>query len=175
MSFGLLDVILLVILGGFLFYGIWVGFIQTLGGLVGTIFGAAIAGHFHVAAATWFNGKFGGDLNVEKIVAFIIIFIVADRLIGLIFFLVSRLFRFVNVIPFLSSINRLAGAVMGLIEGGVVLGLAIYIAVRLPFGGWVFSQLQTSEVAKYLIKIGDFTAPLLPEAIRMLQRIIPFI
>jgi len=171
---GLLDIILLVILGGFVFYGFWVGFLQALGALVGTIFGAAIAGHYYEPLAIFANGKFGGDINVEKIIAFIIIFVVADRLIGLVFYILSRVFRFVNVIPFLSSINRLAGTILGLIEGGVVLGLAIYVAVRLPFGGWVLTQLQASEVAKYLIKIGDFTAPLLPEAVRIVQRLIPF-
>jgi len=171
---GLLDVILLIIIGGFVLYGFWVGLIQAFGALVGTIFGAAIAGHFYEPLALWANGRFAGDLNVEKIVAFILVFILANRLIGLIFYIIGKMFKFITALPFLSSINRLAGAIFGLLEGGVVLGLSVYIAVRLPFGGWVFSQLQISEVAKYLIKIGDFTAPLLPQAIQLLQRLIPF-
>lgn len=171
---GLIDIILLIILGGFVLYGLWVGLIQAFGAVVGVIFGAAVAGHYFETMALWANGKFSGDLNVEKIVAFIIIFILVNRLIGLVFYIVSRIFRFVNIIPFLNSINRLAGAVFGLVEGGIVLGLSIYIAVRLPFSGWALSQLQVSEVARYLIKIGDFTAPLLPQAIQILQRIIPF-
>lgn len=154
-------------------YGVWVGLIQAFGAVVGVIFGAAVAGHYFESFALWANGKFAGDLNVEKIIAFIIIFILVNRLIGLVFYLVSRIFRFINVIPFLNSINRLAGAIFGLLEGGVVLGLSVYIAVRLPFSGWFFSQLQVSAVAKYLVKVGDFTAPLLPQAIQILQRIIP--
>lgn len=171
---GLLDIILLIILGGFVLYGVWVGLIQAFGSVVGVIFGAAVAGHYFERLALWANGKFSGDLNVEKIIAFILIFILVNRLIGLVFYIIGRIFKFISVIPFLSSINRLAGAAFGLIEGGVVMGLSVYIAVRLPFGGWVFSQLQTSEVAKYLVKIGDFTAPLLPRAVQILQQIIPF-
>lgn len=166
----LFDVILIVILGGFVLFGFWFGLIHTLGALVGTIAGAWAAGHYYDALAVWVNGLVGGSLNVLRVIVFIVLFTVVNRLVGLLFFLVEKVFNVVSIIPFLKTINRLAGAILGLAEGVLVVGLSIYIASRYPLGEWFTTMvLARSSVARYLSGLGDVLAPLLPEAVRTLR------
>jgi len=49
----LFDLILLLVLGGFVFYGLWFGLINTLGVLVGTIAGAFLAARWYEPVADW--------------------------------------------------------------------------------------------------------------------------
>ncbi len=60
----LFDLILIIILGGFVLFGLWFGFIHTLGSLLGIVVGAFVAGHYYSGFADW--GSFiwgGGDLG----------------------------------------------------------------------------------------------------------------
>jgi len=167
----LFDIILLVILGGFVLFGLWFGLIHTLGALLGTLVGAWIAGHYYLSFADWL-GKIFGYSNTVKMISFIVIFIIANRLIGLIFYIIDKIFKFVAIIPFLKTINRLGGAILGFIEGILVIGVSLYIASRYPLGEWFIRSLADSTVAHWLIKIAKIITPLLPEVIRQLKSVI---
>jgi membrane protein required for colicin V production len=167
----ILDIILLIILGGFVLFGLWFGLIHTLGALLGTVVGAWIAGHYYISAASWLSGIFG-DSNTVKIVSFIIIFMIANRLIGLIFYILDRVFRIVSIIPFLKTINRLAGAILGFLEGILVIGVSLFVMSRYPLGDWFTNELIVSPVAHWLIVAAKLIVPLLPEVIRQLKAII---
>src|SRR3989339_1763645 len=97
------DIILLIILGGFVLYGLWFGLIQTLGGLVGVIVGSLLASRMYIPIAAWITDIFGVGENLSKVIAFIIIFVIIQRLVGFIFYLVDRIFKFISIIPFLKS------------------------------------------------------------------------
>ncbi|MEK7516515.1 MAG: CvpA family protein [Patescibacteria group bacterium] len=166
----LFDIILIVILGGFVLFGFWFGLIHTLGALVGTVVGAWAAGHYYDALALWLSGIIGGNLNVLRVIVFVVLFTIVNRLVGLLFFILEKVFKVLTIIPFLKTINRLAGAVLGLAEGVLVLGLSIYIASRYPLGEWFTGMvLARSSVARYLSGLADVLAPLLPEAVRTLR------
>lgn len=167
----LLDIILLIILGGFVLFGLWFGLIHTLGALLGTVVGALIAGHYYLPFADWL-GNFFGHTNTVKIISFIIIFVIANRLIGLIFYIIDKIFKIFSILPFLKTINRLAGAILGFLEGILIIGVSLYVASRYPLGDWFNNALTNSSVAHWLITVAKIITPLLPEVIRQLKSVI---
>ncbi|MBI2099445.1 CvpA family protein [Candidatus Uhrbacteria bacterium] len=167
MSF--VDIILLIILGGFVLFGFWFGIIHTLGALVGTVAGAYVAGHYFASIAEFFSGRFGGSLPVWKIIVFIIVFTIVNRLVGLVFYLIEKIFKILTIIPFLKTINRLAGAVLGFAEGALVLGLILHVAGAIPVSAVFLEKIVgPSEIGRWLIGIARVLLPLLPEALRVL-------
>ncbi len=166
------DLILLLILGGFVAYGLWFGLIHSLGALVGTIAGAFFAARWYDDFASWLGFLFGGRENLAKVVCFLFLFIIINRLIGFGFWLADKIFSILTIIPFLKTINRLLGAAFGFIEGVLVLGLTLYVALRFPLGEWFTESLANSKVAHYLITVANILKPLLPEILKQIKSII---
>ncbi|MBI5621759.1 CvpA family protein [Candidatus Falkowbacteria bacterium] len=167
----LFDLILVIILGGFVMFGFWFGFIHTLGSLLGIVAGAFVAGHYYQGLASW--GSFiwgGGDLGY--VIAFMIILIFVNRIVGLLFYVVDRIFEFLTIIPFLKTIDRLAGALLGFLEGAFTLGLVLFFLSRYPVNEWLSGQLVASTIAPWLVGMAQVLAPLLPEILRQLQGVI---
>ncbi len=160
------DIILLIILGGFVLYGLWFGLIQTLGGLVGVIVGSLLASRMYIPIAAWITDIFGVGENLSKVIAFIIIFVIIQRLVGFIFYLVDRIFKFISIIPFLKSLNRLAGAVLGFIEGALVIGAILFFVAQYPISETIENSLQESQVANRLVRSYRVLSPLLPQELR---------
>lgn len=168
----ILDVVLILALFGFVFFGFWVGLIHALGGLIGSIVGAVVASRLFEPLAVQWAGLFGGNENLARIVIFIILFVIVNRLIGLGFWIIEKMFNFFSVIPFLKTINRLGGAVFGFVEGVLVIGVTIYVASRFPLGGLFTTSLQGSDIAKKLVEISSFITPLLPVLLRQVRSVI---
>jgi membrane protein required for colicin V production len=167
------DVILLLFLAGFVFYGFFFGLIRTLGSIVGVLVGAFLASRYYLVVFEWVRDLAFGYNNIGKVVVFIILFTIINRLVGLVFAILDRTFNIISIIPFLKTINRLAGALLGFLEGALILGLIIYVASKysfLPslFGGWIVD----SEMVPFLLKFVNLLLPLLPEALKMIQGII---
>ena len=154
----IIDIVLLIILSGFIFYGLFFGLIRTLGSLIGWVAGLWLTFIFYLTAYGWVKNLFFGYELAGKIIVFIALFTLINRLIGFIFALADRTFDLLSIIPFLKTINRLAGAVLGFIEGGLVLGLALLFISQSAFGGW----LAASKVAPFLIGFAQAITPLLP-------------
>jgi len=170
---GIFDIILLLILAGFVFYGLFFGLIKTLGSLAGVVVGAWVASHFYLQAFVWVEDLSFGYENLGKIIAFIIIFTVANRLTNLVFSILDRAFDFLTIIPFLKTINRLAGAILGLVEGALVLGLLLYMSVRYtPLSTWFGQLLVDSQVAPRLLEFTEVLTPFFPEILEKLQSLI---
>ncbi len=164
----LVDIIIIVLLGGFVLFGLWFGFIHAFGALIGTIAGAFIASRMYEGAAQWVHALIGGSLNLERVIAFLLIFIVVDRLVGLAFFVVEKIFKFLTIIPFLRTIDRLLGGVLGFVEGVLVLGTTLYFASRFPFAS-IGGYIESSSLAHWLINAAGVLIPLIPAAIRTLR------
>lgn len=164
-----IDIIFLIAIGGFTLFGLWFGLIHTLGSLVGTILGAIIAGNYYEPVAERADFIFGDHDNLARLVCFLIIFIIVNRLVGFIFHLIGKVFDLITKLPFLNAINRLAGAILGFLEGVLVVGMFVYMAARYPLIEWFNTALVTSQIAPWALKIGKILVPLLPEFIKQLQ------
>ena len=149
--------------------GLWFGLIHSLGALVGTIAGAFLAARWYEPVASWFSFLFGDHDNLARIVCFFILFIIIDRLVGLIFWIINKIFSVLTVIPFLKTINRLVGAIFGFLEGVLVLGLTLIFIKMYPLGDWFSGIVADSKVAEYLVRAGKLFLPLLPEMVKQVK------
>lgn len=160
------DLILLIILFGFVLYGFWFGLIHTLGGLVGVVIASILATRLYEPLGEWAHLIFGGPLNIVEVITFIIVFFLITRVVGFAFYIAERIFKFISIIPFLKSINRLLGAILGFAEGVFLVGGVILVMAVVPLGSRVERALSASSVARYLVGTYRVMTPLLPRELR---------
>lgn len=167
------DISLLVILCGFIVNGLFQGLIRLIGRIAGLIVGAYVASHFYLGFFGWWQNLAVGHESIGKVIAFIILFILAAKLSDLFFVLLEKAFKIIAIIPGSRFINNILGAILGLFEGALFLGLIIYVISRYAFIGNFFgTQLTSSIVAPYLLKVVNIILPLLPEALKALKSVI---
>ena len=168
-----IDVIMTVILSGFIFYGLFFGLIRTLGNFLGVLIAAFLASRFYLPAAAYLEGFFFGYGNLGRVATFIVLFSLINRLSCFFFYLLDRSFDLISIIPFLKTFNRLGGALLGALTGSLVLGLFLFVAGRYAVvGHWFDFWLQDSQLAPYFLKIAAFLWPLLPEVLTKVKSLI---
>lgn len=165
MTFTLLDVILLLAVFGFSLFGLWFGLIHTVGTLLGTIIGAAVAARLYSFVP--------GEL--ASIISFVVITFAVSRLVGMGIALVERVFHIISIIPFLKTINRLGGGIFGFIEGVLFTGVVLIVASRYNLGPWFTDAMTQSKVAPPLVEAAKILLPLLPVALQRIQSYIPWV
>jgi len=169
----LIDVVFIIILAGFTFYGIFNGLVKMLGYLIGLVVGAWVASHYYEQVYNWLSWMFFNNENLGKIIAFILILGIATKVISWAFNLIDKAINFASILPFIKSINKLAGGFFGLIEGILFLGLIVYIASRYTLiDSFVANQLVGSQIAPYLMQGANLVTPFFPEALRVLRSLI---
>jgi len=173
----ILDISLLIILAGFIINGLFKGLINLVGRVLGLFIGVYIASHFHVQIFQWARGVFNININQSagQIISFIVVFILATYLIDLLFKLIEKIFNLLAIIPGSKYLNNLAGAILGFFEGALFLGLIIFVASRYALIGSLLGldeKLSNSLVSPFLLKIVDLALPILPEALKTIQKII---
>lgn len=167
------DTILLIALAGFVFYGLFFGLIRTFGTFVGIFVGAFLASRLYIPVSEWIEGYFFGYPNLGKVIVFLILFTLINRLVCFGFYLIEKAFNLISIIPFLKTINRLAGAALGFVVGNLFIGLLIYVASRYAIlDHWFGKWLVDSEVAPFMLKFTSIVVPLLPEMLKKLQGLI---
>lgn len=169
----IIDVILLITLSGFVFYGLFFGFIRAFGAFLGVIVGAVLASRLYLPVASMLGPLFFGLNNMGKVLVFLILFSLFNRLTGLCFYLIEKAFNLISIIPFLKTINRLLGAVFGFLTGGLAIGLSLYVISRYAIldslmGLWLID----SNLAPMFLKFNDVLLPLLPEMLKKLKSLI---
>jgi membrane protein required for colicin V production len=166
------DAILIIILAGFIFYGLFFGLIRMFGSLAAVVIGLWLASLFFEPAYAWSSNYLGGHEVLGKAAVFFILYGIINRLIALGFYLIDKFFDILSIIPFLKTINRFAGALFGLLEGGLLIGLALYTLQGQPFiGKWLTQSLAGSEVSPYFVKFIVLLKPIFPEALRILKEL----
>ncbi len=145
----LTNVILVVIVLGFLGAGWKDGFIHTLGRLVGAVLG-------FLAARAW-SGYLATVLGVfipvgwAKLGGFLLIFLVATWAVGFVFKLLDGAYRILSILPFLKSLNSFLGALLGIVEGLILVGGVIYLVVTFNLIPWLATLFSTSVVATWVL------------------------
>lgn len=165
----LIDVVLLLIIAGFVLFGYWFGIIHTLGSLIGTLIGAFVAGKWYLTVAGILQVVTGWDDNTVQVISFAVLFLIVNRLVGFFFWVADRVTRIFQSLPFLRSINRLLGAIIGFFEGAITLGLLLYVIDKIPVHPNFMRALARSEVAPYLLDLAGVLLPLIPEALKQVQ------
>lgn len=145
----IVDIVLLLLLLGFVGAGMKDGFVHTLGRIIGAVLG-------FVAARAW-SGYIATILDFfmpsgwAKFIAFILLFILITRLVGLVFKLVDGIFEILSILPFLKSVNRLLGLILGFVEGFIIIGGAIYIVLGFKIEPHLVAWLSASKLAPWIL------------------------
>jgi len=155
MTFTIADLILLAIAAFFILSGLYHGFIRTIGSLIGLIGGTVVASW----SVNWLSTILPlGEHPVWTIVFFVIILILCAQIIGWIFVLIDRAYKLLSIIPFLSSINKLLGGIVGLIEAIAVIAAIGYAAQTYLLEGAFQAAILGSQVMEWLgIAVGVIT------------------
>lgn len=161
----ILDLILILILFVFIAFGFTMGLIQAIGAIVGLVVGTWVAGLYYEPMAQWLEPIILGHATAARIISFILIFTVVNRLSGLAFWFISKVFKLFSIIPFTKSLNRILGAILGLLEGVLAIGVVMYFITQLPISEWYSGIIADSQVAVLFISLAGVLVPLLPEII----------
>jgi hypothetical protein len=70
------------------------------------VVGAWLASRWYIIVFEWAENLFFGYDNLGKVLTFIILFTLINRLVGFAFALIDKTFRLLSIIPFLKTINR---------------------------------------------------------------------
>lgn len=167
------DVILLLILAGFVFYGMFFGLVRTFGAFLGVIAAAVLASRFYLPVAEMLDKVFFGYSNLGKVLTFIILFTIINRLVGFLFYLLDKAFNIISIIPFLKTFNRIGGIILGFFVGSLSIGLVLYVAskyviISTLFGSWFAS----SKLAPFFIKVANLLLPILPDVLIKLKSLV---
>lgn len=169
------DISLIVIIIGFAITGFRLGFIHTLGSVIGTILGVYLASRYYEPMATFIVNHTGWGGNVPRVIMFILAFVLINRFVGFIFWLLDKIFGLITKLPFISSINRLLGLFLGILEGVITIGVVIFFLERFPVSEKLMSMIAASDIAEQISKIANIFIPLLPEGLQLLKSTVNFV
>jgi membrane protein required for colicin V production len=152
-------VIIVVLLIGF-FSGIGRGFVRGLMGLVALVAGIMIASGNYQRLADSVLSFMPGE-NGPEILSFVVIFLVVVLLVGLIGRIISKALKQAS----LGWLDRLAGAILGIVIASVVLSVILLVAAM---GGLDDQKLLVeSRMAPRVIGVTDVVVSILPEDVRL--------
>ncbi len=170
-----IDFVFLLIIVGFGMFGLWFGLVHTLGSLLGTLLGAYLASRYYEPLASWLVVLTGWEDNIARVVMFVISFIVINRLVGFIFWIIDKSTSIITSLPFINGINRILGGALGLFEGAITLGLILYFIELFPLSAVFMGYLADSTLAPTLIGMAGILIPLLPDALRLVEETVDFV
>lgn len=160
------DIILGISLFGFVWGGLWTGLIQSIGGLIGLFLGQLLASRFYEGFAGVVQPLFGGNEVAAKIGAFLLLFLLITRLVGLAFFMIEKMFNLVAIFPGIKSINRIGGALFGFLEGALFIGIPLQFIVRLPISLPFAENIEKSAIAGIALSVTAWLVPLFPKFLK---------
>jgi|OpeIllAssembly_1097287.scaffolds.fasta_scaffold347902_2 membrane protein required for colicin V production len=143
-----IDIIILIVLTAFLGKGLWLGLIRELCGLTGLVVGTALAARYHTPLAAALPAWISLPPWLVTAACFATLFLVT--LIGFVLLGVV-LSRFLKLI-FLGGFNRVLGGLFGLIQGAMLLALALY---GLSSTDWLKDSRQQSRLAPPFVTLGE--------------------
>lgn len=169
------DLILIIIWAGFVFYGLFFGFIRMIGSFIGMIIGIFLASRFFIEFYNYFHYLFGAYEGLGKILSFLILYAIISKLVSFGFVFVEKIFNILTIIPFLKSFNKLGGAILGFFLGGIIIGLILYLGSKyLVLESLLGTSLSNSQITPILMYFAKLVQPLLPEALRAMKSLIQY-
>lgn len=147
------------------------GFIHAVGSIGGLVLGIIVAKSTYLTVASWLNPfGIGADTAIGRAIAFILIFALVTRLTGLVVHWLNTFFQFIPLVP---TINHLLGAAVGLVEGILGTGVALYVLLGyLEPTSSLAVAIRASEFASFLMAVAGVLVPLIPPAVQKVKDLI---
>jgi membrane protein required for colicin V production len=150
------DIIMLVVLGGAILFGVWKGLAWQIASLASLVLSGFVAVHFSASLAPYFSAKEPWN----RFIAMFALYVLTALAIWIVFRFISGLIDRVK----LKEFDRQMGALFGLAKG-FVLGIVItFFAVTL----WepTRQMVLNSHSGKAIATITRYAVPILPEDVR---------
>lgn len=147
---GLIDIFILVVLVFFLLKGVLRGLLKEVCSLLGLVLGGLFAFTFHLPLAQHLQDSFNLPAQLCVWGSFLAIFLLVVFCFAVIGFVLNR---FVKIV-FLGGVNRLAGAVFGMLQGVVILSIIVLTLNSSMAPQAVRRQMSQSELAPPFADLG---------------------
>lgn len=167
-----LDWVILGYLGLSILNGLKAGLVQMVGSFVGLILGVILARQWYEPVGGWLGGLVFTNELVANVVGFFLVLVVVTRATGLAFFVIDKVVKIVSIIPGIAAFNRLGGAVLGLIEGLLLVGATLWVATRFNVSDAWAAGLSSSQLTPLLTGLSQVFAPLFPEVLKAAQSVL---
>ena len=163
------DIALIVILFFFTWKGFRTGLVGAIGGFFGIIFGIWAGSHYMTQAGEWIMQVADFDnVALASILGFIAMFLAVNIAVSIIVSVINRIF---HIIPFIDMINKLLGAIVGLIGGVLAISSLVYLMSLMPISDTISNLIKDSQLAPRVNEIAFVVKPFIPEAIKELKSI----
>jgi|GEM_PF-746778 len=151
--FNYLDIVFIIIISAFSIYGLIRGFVKEIVSIISIVLGFYIALYWYEEAARYLAGF--KNQNLQNILGFILVFIVASLIVSLLGKLVSLALKGIE----LGCINYLLGLVIGFFKGVFVVCVFLLVLVySQPYSNKVLAESQLTPAIISLTKtIAAFT------------------
>lgn len=147
----LFDIAILLLLSGFILKGLWRGLLRELCSLCGLFGGLFLAVRYHAPLAELLMERVTWPNQLCVVTAFAALFLLTVVFFGLLGFVLSRFIKLL----FLGGFNRVAGALFGLVQGGLLLTLVLYGLSLTPLPLPVRDLFEQSQLAPPFVRFGD--------------------
>ncbi len=123
----IIDILILVILALFTFFGAKRGLISEVSRIIGLIAGFVLANQFH-NEANQFLQQWIDNVPVRNVISYLVIFIVVVFAVSIVASILQKFFEFI----LLGWLNRLLGLLLGFIKGLLIVSVLIFIIEAFP-------------------------------------------
>lgn len=158
MNFNWVDLILLVILGLTVLFGIMRGFVRQIIGILAVIVGLILAVNYYLVVSDFFS-RWISSSTLSNFVAFIGIFIAVLCLGGILSFIFSKVIR-----GPLKFVNHALGGGLGLLKGLLICGVIVFAMLVFPFKE---DALKQSFLAPYCVRVTKAVLYLIPDDLKV--------
>ncbi len=146
----LVDILIWVVLLGFVIKGFTKGLVLQVCSLLGLLIGGWAAMKYYPFVAEYSRHLIRLPHHVATAIAFLVIFLV----VGLLFYLVGHFLTAMFKIMLLGGVNRIGGIILGLMEGAFILCLLLYMGTTKPMPDKLKGYLYRSRTAQPFIAAG---------------------
>lgn len=153
-----LDILFALVIAGALYQGYKEGFIRAVTSLLSTVVALYGAGLLYLTGARYLSDWTGWRIGFCRIVVFVILLILINRLVVFIMYLLDRALKFVANLPIIRTINHGLGAFCRGIEGVIILAIFIFLIERFSHGvmaKWVAS----SYIGHMIVRCSEYLWP----------------
>jgi membrane protein required for colicin V production len=148
---GLVDILILVILGIFLLKGVLRGLLREVCSLLGLIVGGLLAFYLHVPLSQWFVEMFNWPSQLCVTISFLLVFLLTVLVFGSLGYLLNRF----ATLTLMTGLNRILGAIFGLAQGIVLLSLILFALSSAELPGDFNQQIRQAELSSPFSHLGE--------------------
>lgn len=145
-----IDILIILVLLLFAVKGFLKGLVREICSLLGLIMGSWAAFKYYPFLGSALRPYIHLPQTVATIVSFVLIFLA----VGILFFLLGHLLTAIFKVAMLGGINRIGGVAFGLLQGGLVLCILLYLGTTKPMSEKLKVKLGQSKGAAPLIACG---------------------